>query len=273
MNAGLRMLRHPVPMLLAYPAEAPQSSATFGPYTIGAAHDAPIAPPHPCPLILISHGTGSSHLVHRNLALHLARNGYIVLVPEHPRNNRNDNSLANTNENLADRPRLLSQLIDWALADPTLAPHIAPQHIAIVGHSLGGYTALATAGGRPANIDVSSDPRVKALVLLAPATPWFLPPGSLADVRVPILMLTAEKDPHTPEGHGIIVKRGLPPQTPIEHNVIPNAGHFSFLSPFPPAMATPAFAPAHDPPGFNREHFQHEMFSTIDAFLQRAFNR
>jgi len=259
-------------MLITYPAEAPESPTTFGPYTISIAKDAPIAGTN-CPLILISHGTGSSHLVHRNLAAYLARNGFIVIAPEHPGNNRNDNSLANTGENLCNRPRFLSQILDFALSHDSLGPAIARHHIAIIGHSLGGYTALAVAGGKPATIDVSPDPRVKALVLLAPATPWFLPPGSLAAVCVPILMLTAAKDPHTPEGHGEIVKRGLPPDTPIEHKVIPNAGHFSFLSPFPPSMTTPTFLPAQDPRGFNREQYQLEMFSDITAFLQRVFNR
>ncbi len=272
MTAGCLLLQQPVPMLITYPAIAPEVPIPLaGPYTLSAAQDAPIDPGS-YPLILISHGTGSSPFVHRNLAAHLARSGYIVIAPEHPRNNRNDNSLANTNENLVNRPRLISQILDFTLSHDTLAPNIARDRIAIVGHSLGGYTALAAAGGKPSSIEVTPDPRVKALVLLAPATPWFMAPGALAGVRVPILMLTAEQDPHTPAGHGEIVKRGLPPDTPIEHHVIPNAGHFSFLSPFPPVMVNPGFTPAHDPPGFDREHFQIEMFALITAFLRRAFH-
>lgn len=272
MTAGCFLLQQPVPMLITYPASAPESPVPLGgPYTLSAARDASIEPGS-YPLILISHGTGSSPFVHRNLAAHLARGGYIAVAPEHPRNNRNDNSLANTTEHLVNRPRLITQILDVTLSHDTLAPYIAHDHIAIIGHSLGGYTALAAAGGLPSSIEVSSDPRIKAL-LLAPATPWFMAPGALANVRVPILMLTAEKDPHTPAGHGEIVKRGLPSDTPIEHHVIPNAGHFSFLSPFPPSMITPAFAPAHDPPNFDREHFQFEMFALIKAFLQRLFSR
>ena len=48
-----------------------------------------------------------------------------------------------------------------------------------------------------------------ALVLLAPATPWFFPEGSLAGVDVPILMRTGEKDTLAEPIHGQIVERGL----------------------------------------------------------------
>jgi len=154
--------------------------------------------------------------------------------------------------------------------------------VAIVGHSMGGYTALAAAGARPTAfvretadgrarvVPVTSDDRVRALVLLAPATPWYMAPGALRDVRVPILMLTAEHDPHTPEGHAEIVRRGLPPATPLAHRVVPGAGHFSFLSPFPAAMTTPAFAPSQDPPGFDRARFHAALYAEVTDFLGRV---
>jgi hypothetical protein len=39
--------------------------------------------------------------------------------------------------------------------------------------------------------------------------------GALSQMRMPILMMTAEKDSHTPAWHGDIVKQGVPNQTPI----------------------------------------------------------
>jgi predicted dienelactone hydrolase len=57
------------------------------------------------PLVVVSHGTGGSHLLYRALAAHLARNGFVVALPEHPQNNRNDNDLGGTAANLAQRPR------------------------------------------------------------------------------------------------------------------------------------------------------------------------
>lgn len=268
-------------LLVLHPAAAPEHPRSFGPYTVHAAWDAPIIG-GAYPLVVVSHGTGGSHLTHRLLASHLARHGFVVVLVEHPRNNRNDDSLAGTHTILADRPRQVRLAIDWAYADPALGACLVPDAAAVIGHSLGGYTALAVAGGRPYSaphetpdgvarpVPVVPDPRVRALVLLAPATPWFLSPEGLRDVRVPILLLTGERDPHAPAWHGEIVRRGVPPETPVEHRLVPNAGHFSFLSPFPPAMARPDFAPAQDPPGFDRARFQGELASEVLAFLRRV---
>jgi len=272
-----------VRMLVLYPSTAPERPERLGPYVLDVAMDAPVAP-GVFPLVVVSHGSGGSHLAYRTLAAHLARRGFVVALPEHPRNNRNDDSLAGTHTVLADRPRQVTRAIDWAYADGALAAHLVPDAVAVVGHSLGGYTALALAGGRPTAfpaetpdrrpraVPVAPDARVKALVLLAPATPWFMAPGALRDVRVPVLMLTAEHDPHTPAWHGEIVARGVPEGTPVERRTVPNAGHFSFLTPFPAAMAAPTFAPSQDPPGFDRARFHDELNAEVEAFLRRALS-
>jgi predicted dienelactone hydrolase len=160
---------------------------------------------------------------------------------------------------------------------------LLPDTVAIIGHSMGGYTALAVAGGvptsfpresrdrRPRKIEVDPEPRVKALVLLTPATPWFMAAGALHEVRLPILLWTAEKDAITPEFHADLVKAGVPDKTLIEHRIAANAGHFSFLSPFPEAMNNPAFAPSQDPPGFDRARFHQELNAGILEFLRRVF--
>lgn len=270
-----------IPIVVLHPTDAPARTARLGPYALAAATDAPVAA-GAYPLVLVSHGTGGSHLAYRDLAAHLARAGFVVALVEHPGNSRNDDSRADTDANLAARPRHLRLAADHLYADATLGPHLAPGAVAIVGHSMGGYTALAAAGGRPTafaretadgrarEVPVAPDDRVRALVLLAPAAAWFLAPGALRDVRVPILMLTAEHDPHTPEGHAEIVRRGLPADAPLVHRVVPNAGHFSFLSPFPAAMTSAAFAPSQDPPGFDRARFHDAMYAEVTAFLRRT---
>lgn len=126
------------------------------------------------------------------------------------------------------------------------------------------------------------DDRVTALVLLAPAAAWFLNPGALASVRTPILMFTGGHDElevpgtktlgdgsqvHMPAGHSATITRGLPPATEIVHRVVPNAYHYSFVSPYPAAMTSPAFAPSQDPPGFDRVAFHRTMNAEILAFL------
>ncbi|MBV9880866.1 MAG: dienelactone hydrolase family protein, partial [Gemmatirosa sp.] len=164
-------------LLALYPATAAESPRPFGPYEVTAAWDAPVGDGR-FPLVVISHGSGGTHLGYRTLAAHLARRGFVVVCPEHPRNNRNDDSLAGTDTILADRPRQVSLAIDWAFADAALGPRLARGAVAVVGHSLGGYAGLAVAGGRPYAaphespdgiahpVPVTPDPRVKALVLL-----------------------------------------------------------------------------------------------------------
>jgi predicted dienelactone hydrolase len=282
MTAGFRTFELPFPTLVIYPSNSPEQSQKLGPYELSVAMNAPIATGD-FPLVVVSHGSGGTPMSHRTLAAHLARNGFVVAMPEHPGNNRNDNQLVDTVENLTNRPRHIRQVIDWAFASSPLASNLLPDTVAIIGQSMGGCTALAVAGGVPTSfprespdrqlrrIEVDPDPRVKALVLLAPATPWFMAAGALHEVRLPILLWTAEKDAITPEFHADLVKTGVPDKTLIEHRVAANAGHFSFLSPFPEAMNNPSFAPSQDPPGFDRARFHQELNAGVLEFLRRVF--
>lgn len=267
------------PMLVLYPSTGAEHPTRFGPYTIDVSVDGPVAAGK-FPLIVVSHGTGGSHLTHRMLAARLARNGFIVALPEHPRNNRNNNELAGTAAILANRPRHLHSVIEYVHDDETLRSSLTRSCVAVIGHSLGGYTALAIAGGRPTSlphespdgqahpITVAPDARVRSLVLLAPATPWFMGAGSLESVRVPVLMYSGDKDPHTNAFHTAIVQQRISDPTLVEHRVVEGAGHFSFLSPFPPEMTNPGFLPSQDPEGFDRPRFHERLYAEILAFLR-----
>jgi predicted dienelactone hydrolase len=264
------------PLRVLYPSSIPSRAESVGPYTLDVAREAPISP-GVFPLVLISHGTGGSGLVYRTLGQHLACHGFVVGLPEHPHNNRDDDSWANTPQNLKARPRHLQLAIDALFQE--FSDSLKLNAVGLIGHSMGGYTALALAGGQPTAtprdspdwqqqpIPVPADARVKALVLLAPATPWYLKAGALHNVRVPILLMEAEKDEHTTHFHSQIVLDGMPDRSQITHHVVPNAGHFSFLSPFPSARVSPAFPPSQDPPGFDRARFHEEMNVEIQAFL------
>jgi predicted dienelactone hydrolase len=236
-----------------------------------------------CPLVVISHGSGGTPLLYRTLARHLAGNGFVVGMPEHPFNNRSDNSFAGTVENLVNRPKHVRAAVDWFFNSKVFSPLLKPDAVAVIGHSMGGYTALALAGGVPTPlpkeaesaqvtpIDVKPDPRVKTLVLLAPATVWFRDRGALNKVGIPILMLVGEKDKHTPyERHARLVLEGVPDRTKIQCKIVKNAGHFSFLSPFPKHMIKESFPPSQDPPGFDRVRFHHAMNAEILDFLSRT---
>ena len=267
-----------IPTVVLYPAESPESTEQIGPYTLNVAIGASIAD-GTFPLVLVSHGTGGSHLVYRDLARYLAVNGFVVALPEHPRNNKNNNDLANTASILENRPRHIRAVTDCLMSEAGIGPNLVQGSVGIIGHSLGGYTALALAGGVPTafphetadhqarRLQIVADERVKALVLLAPATAWFMAPGALRSVNVPILMFTAERDSHAPRWHGEIIKHGVD-KTLVQHRSVPKAGHFSFLSPFPSEMVQPGFPPSQDPPGFDRSAFHVEMNSEILAFLR-----
>jgi predicted dienelactone hydrolase len=285
LNGGCRSAEIPDPrtgetirLLAMYPTHSPEQEQKFGQLTENVAMDAPVAPGRFF-LVAISHGTGGSHLVYRKLAAHLARNGYVALLVEHPRNNRNNNELGGTATILANRPKHIRAAVDWAFNQ--FAGNLKSASIAVIGHSLGGYTALALAGGLATSlpnespdgkanaIEIEADPRVKAIVLLAPATPWLSGPGALSKVHTPILMFTGERDAHTTSWHAQVVKQGLLNPSLLTHISVPNAGHYSFLSPYPAAMINPSFPPSQDPEGFDREAFHIQMNAEITRFLKQ----
>lgn len=129
-------------------------------------------------MVLISHGTGGSPLVYRTIARHLARNGFVVEMLEHPFNNRNDNTVEGTVDNLTIRPKHISMAIDWFFNSEDFTKVLKPDSVSVIGHSMGGYTALAASGGISTSfpyesfdekshlINVTPDYRIKSLVLL-----------------------------------------------------------------------------------------------------------
>jgi predicted dienelactone hydrolase len=263
------------PVLVLYPTEVPSAPTLLGPYSFDVSPDAPVAEGR-FPLIVVSHGNGGSHLLYRTVTIHLARNGYVVAHLEHPGNNRNDNSLEGTYENLVRRPRHIRLTIDAISQE--FGAHVQSENVAVMGHSMGGYAALAIAGGIPWSKDgqrvkVVPDPRVRALVLLAPGTAFFYPENSLRDVSVPILMLTAEHDPVTPRWQAELLMDRVPDRDQVTWREIENAGHFSFLSPFPPHMRNPGFLPSTDPAGFDREKLHERLPEEILYFLDERMKR
>ncbi|WP_143305581.1 alpha/beta hydrolase family protein [Chitinophaga vietnamensis] len=262
------------PVLIQYPTHTPAVPVSFGPYEMEVSMDAPILSGRAFPLVLISHGNNGSHLLYRTISTYLAKNGFIVAMPEHYGNNRNNTSLENTVENLQLRPRHIKLTIDHLLKESFLSGSIAADKIAVIGHSIGGYTALALAGGEPITragdpVEVEHDNRVKAIVLLAPAAGWFNHPAN--QISCPVLLLTAEHDPVTPAWNAEIILRIATDPSLVSFTKVKNAGHFSFQSPFPAAMKTPGFLPATDPPGFDRVAFHQQLPGDILDFLKQNF--
>lgn len=257
------------PVLVHYPTREISKPISFGPYTMNVSPDA-VMIDGKFPLVIISHGNGGSHLLYRTISTYLAKNGYIVAMPEHYGNNRNNNTLENTTENLETRPRHISLTIDFLLSDTWFNENIDQNKIGVIGHSMGGYTALALAGGIPRTkegvvIEVVTDFRIKAIVLLAPGAGWFA--NSLEKVTIPILMMTAEYDPITPKWNAEIVLNYVPDKSKVIFKEVEAAGHYSFLSLFPAKMKNQNFLPSTDPIGFDREKFHSQLPIDILDFM------
>ncbi len=258
-----------------YPSPDEKGSVSFGPYSLDALTNGQLAEGR-FPLVIISHGNGGTALVYRNIARHLAGKGYIVAMPEHYGNNRIDNSLSECLDNLYYRPYHLHLVIETLLGDVFFSEAIIADRTAVIGHSFGGYTALALAGGKPSTregvlLEVQHDARVKAIVLMAPAAGWFYGEGALDSVQIPISLWMGELDHITPnQWSSDIVLNGLPDKSKIENHVVPLGGHFSFLTPFPESMKSPNFPPSTDPAGFDRAEFHKGFPSQIEEFLQRV---
>jgi predicted dienelactone hydrolase len=266
------------PVLVYYPSLQPSSVTPFGPYSIDVSTDAKIIDGQ-FPLVIISHGNSGSPFLYRTISTFLAKNGYIVAMLEHYGNNRNNNELEKSIKNLQYRPRHLSLTIDYLLSENVFGQSLATDKIGVIGHSFGGYTALAIAGGTPwlqsgQQIEVHNDPRIKALILMAPAAAYYLPENSLDQVNIPILLFIAEKDQYTPKKWTAdVILNGVPDKSKVTLKTIKNAGHFSFISPFPPTMKSPNFLPSTDPEGFDREAFHQELPLEILDFLEDKINK
>ncbi|MCX4243338.1 alpha/beta hydrolase family protein [Paraliomyxa miuraensis] len=104
---------------------------------------APVAEDGPHPLVVLSHGFGLNPEWYHPLAEHLASHGFVVLAPEHREADWFTDVLAAT----IDRPLDVSATLDFA-EEPAQSDWIETDRVAVIGHSYGGYTALATAGAR-----------------------------------------------------------------------------------------------------------------------------
>lgn len=113
------------------------------------------------------------------------------------------------------------------------------------------------------------DARVCAVVLLSPGLGFFGAPSALAEVTARLFVRVGALDPICPPQETEHALRSRPATTPLDLAIVPNAGHFSFLSPFPPELAH--LPPAQDPSGFDRAAYAHVLATDVSAFLREAF--
>ena len=292
---------------LYYPTQAAARDVPMGPFTphiaIQGEPEAKVKG-----LIVLSHGTGGSELGHTSTAEALAQSGYLVAALRHPGDNWQDRSLLMVNpERYFDtRPQQVTRIIDALLRDPQWKDRIASDargpRIGAIGHSAGGYTVLALAGGQPdparivrhcaaeraadpifcslgrsagtampASTSVpapTADARVRAVAALAPLGVVFTA-ASLAAIRVPTVIYEAEADRFlVPKFHAEWVAANMP-QARMKR--IANAWHFAFMDrPGMPILTEDGDIGA-DPVGFDRAVFLAQLRSELVAFFDAAW--
>ena len=166
------------------------------------------------------------------MAEHLASYGFAVAVPEHPGSNvrYQQELLANLAYDGLDtfefvyRPWDIKTILNELAAEPIYSQQFDLDNVGIIGHSFGGYTALALAGA-PLNLDDVkrqcdpveyvlnlstllqcraaklptadydlADARVTAVMAYSPVTSIVFGPESLSQIQRPVMMITGSSD-------------------------------------------------------------------------------
>ena len=293
-EAGFAHLATPMGLEVGiwYPATGVTTPVPLGPAVQQVVPGAPLPTGH-APLVVMSHGTGGAFSSHADTAIALAKAGFIVAALTHPGDNWRDQSKASMVEA---RPHALTRLIDYMVTTWPGHRAIDTHRIAAFGFSAGGFTVLAAAGGRPdlariaahcaahpAYFDCrllashprgavpawsqTADPRIRALVVAAPALGFAFDRAGLAGVMVPVQLWRADSDQILPApDYADAVRAALPHQP--EFHAVPGAGHFDFLMPCTSAAAIPIICDSAK--GFDRTTFHHDFNAQVTRFLRDA---
>jgi predicted dienelactone hydrolase len=154
------------------------------------------------PVVLFSHGNDGVRFQSLFFCARLASHGFVVVSPDHHGNTLLDDFVGIDDPDAAtNRPLDLSFLLDeLALfdADPAsfLYEGVDLDKVGASGHSFGGYTTWAVAGG-PFALGTFTDARVKAILPQAPASNFF-DDAFFATVEVPTLTIGGNLDETTP---------------------------------------------------------------------------
>lgn len=137
-------------MVVWYPGATTAAARLIGDDAVfvgaSAVHKAPPAPGgHP--LVVLSHGYRGNWSNQSWLASALAHKGYIVAAINHPGTTTHDRS-PQAAARLWQRPVDLRRVIDSVMGQPQTFGRVDKDRIAVLGHSLGGWTALEVAGAR-----------------------------------------------------------------------------------------------------------------------------
>ena len=238
------------------------------------------------PLVVMSHGYGGERRDRSWLAAFLVKKGFIVASVDHYGNTRETLNQTATVK-FWERPEDVSFAIDHLLQEPFLAGRLDSERIGYVGYSLGGMTGLALAGGSAVGVEaavemqkkqfaslakeISEDidlslasdsrfePRIKAVLLLAPATWCFNHPESLKSMKTPIAIIGSLSDEVLSFDEHIkpFIQHSVPKKLKVLRN---GESHFSFLN--VASKLGQKYLPARmafDPPGSDRVRTHEEV--------------
>ncbi len=225
--------------------------ATFGRIDTHAIVDAPISPARKWPVVMFSPGYGGPRAFYTGLAEGLAAKGYVVVTLDHPYESAvtelPDGRIAAAVDsfpaNASDGDAWMANQLDIRAADmryaldqlrpdivgADLAAHLDIDHVAAIGHSLGGATAIVAMQG---------DARIRAAANVD-GTPYGAMIGE--PLNRPFLLLQSD---YTETGHSD--KFILGNKSIIQHATAPawryeirHANHYSFTD-APLFLALPA---------------------------------
>jgi dienelactone hydrolase len=171
----------------------------------------PAAGSAPYPLVLFSHGVRGCNIQSKYLMRALSQAGFLVVAPNHDdratfcpdRAPRADDlprdflvRAATEGSTFYDeRGKNLRDLRAALKVDAELSSQIDFSSVALVGHSLGGYTVLGLAGAWPGRWRMDE---IDAVVALAPFVQPFINGGTLGDIEVPVLLQAGTADKWIP---------------------------------------------------------------------------
>jgi predicted dienelactone hydrolase len=199
-----------------------------------------IATDGPFPLVVYSHGSGGLRYIASYYTEAIASHGYVVAAPDHTGNTAVERLLgaeAEFDVTALNRPNDVAAVID-ALLDPTsidtagFVPSVDAERIAVTGHSFGGFTALAIAGGYENSLgSFAADDRVGAIIPLAPATgdaTRLMSDAGLESIQIPTLVMVGTNDQTTPVEPNVTRIWDLVGSEPLVRVELVDAQHQSF---------------------------------------------
>lgn len=157
----------------------------------------------PAPLVIFSHGFHGTPTQSKFLTAALAKHGYLVVAPKHADSGfalgaegslKPDVKFGEpeswTEQTYRDRGDDLRAILTALKNDKPWSERIAWDKVALVGHSLGGYTSLGAAGAWPS----WKLAEVRAVVALSPYCSPYVKSDTLAGLKVPVMYHGGTRD-------------------------------------------------------------------------------